>query len=61
MKIVAFVVLLECDACRGKKFVSGGQREYGELVPCVPCNGKGTITGTVDWSLFENLMQKVAR
>lgn len=61
MKIVAFVVRLECETCSGKKTVPGGQREYGELVSCPTCNGKGTVEGHVMYEDFAKLLTGLVR
>ncbi len=56
MKIVAFAVWLECPGCHGAKLVSGGLRQYGEMVPCAQCNAKGAIRGTVSVEDFNKLI-----
>lgn len=59
MKILAFVVRLECGNCNGKKHIPGGQREYGELVPCPLCKGRGTVEGETSFEDFAKLIKGV--
>lgn len=61
MKIRAFVVLVECPDCSGKKNVPGGQREYGELVPCSNCDGTGAVKGHVLYEDFARLLDGMVR
>lgn len=61
MKIVSFVVRIECPGCKGAKQVPGGQREYGELVWCQRCNGDGSILGQVSFDDFAKLIEGVAK
>jgi len=42
-KIVGVVVEVECPHCGGRCRVPGGQREYGETVPCPLCRARGTL------------------
>lgn len=60
MKIVAFVVKLECGNCNGKKSVPGGQREYGELIDCPLCKGTGLVDGHVRFEDFAKLIHGLA-
>lgn len=59
MEIVAFVVRARCEACGGKRRVPGGQVEYGEVVPCASCKGKGHVESFVPYSAFETLMHRI--
>ncbi len=61
MKIRAFVVLVECEVCQGKKLVPGGQREYGELIHCAACGGTGTVKGHVLYEDFARLLDGLVR
>lgn len=58
MKILDFVVRVECDDCAGKGHVHGGQREHGELVSCAVCGGHGWRNGVVSFEEFAKLIRK---
>lgn len=60
MKILAFVVRVECDHCGGKKSIPGGQREYGEVVPCPRCGGKGHVEGFTTYEDFAKLIAGIS-
>ena len=60
MKIVSLVVRIHCINCDGKGSVPGGQREYGELVECPVCSGRGTVAGEVAFEDFEKLIRGIA-
>lgn len=60
MKIVSFVVRVECENCQGKKLVPGGQREYGELTACPVCQGRGTMEGYTSYEDFATLIHRIA-
>ena len=60
MRIVSFVIRFECGHCQGKKTVPGGQREYGEVIPCPVCNGRGTVEAALPFEDFKTLVQKLA-
>jgi len=59
MKILAFVVKIECPSNCDKGRVPGGQREYGELIDCPTCKGKGSIMGESSYEAFEKLIRGV--
>lgn len=61
MKIVSFVVRIECPGCKGAKQVPGSQREYGELVYCHRCDGNGTILGDIPYEDFSRLLDGLVR
>lgn len=57
VKIVGFVVRVECDHCKGKKVaVRWPFREGKKPERCLPCKGLGHVEGTVAWEKFEALM-----
>ncbi len=61
MKIVSFVVRVECPGCKGQKLVPGSRREYGEMVYCARCDGGGTILGDVSYEDFAKLMDGLVK
>lgn len=60
MNIVSVVVMAECDLCKGKGSVPGGQREYGEMVSCMYCGGKKVVPYNLSLEEFKNLVHAIA-
>ncbi|GAC1475538.1 MAG: hypothetical protein PVSMB8_00090 [Vulcanimicrobiaceae bacterium] len=56
MKIVGIMVAEECDRCSGSGRVPGGQREYGEIVGCMICSGRGY---TVERAGFDEVVDAI--
>jgi len=60
VKIVSLVVRLHCINCDAKGSVRGVQQQYGELVECPVCSGRGTVAGEVAFEDFEKLIRGIA-
>lgn len=43
-KITGFIVTVDCDVCQGKGRTPGGQAQYGEVINCPACGGRGWST-----------------
>lgn len=52
MKILSFVVNLECDSCNG----TGKSSLTEEPFACTKCHGKGMIPGTTSYEQFAKLL-----
>ncbi len=48
----------KCSHCKGAGRVPGGQRKYGELVPCGVCNGSGLTPKTITIDRFIDIISK---
>jgi DnaJ-class molecular chaperone len=46
-KITHILTGEECGSCKGRGRVRGGQIEYGELVSCPLCDGKGYLVKAI--------------
>lgn len=57
--ITHVIVERTCFHCHGKGMVPGGQRQYGEVVACQVCNGKGRTPLSISLTDFKTLMAGV--
>ena len=58
MNVIGFVARVTCEACGGKGRVPGGQTEYGELVSCVSCHGRGSRDYEMPLQDFVSMIQE---
>jgi DnaJ-class molecular chaperone len=51
----------ECSICKGRGRVRGGQVEYGELVACPVCDGKGYTVKAISLREIADLLATTPR
>lgn len=58
MSIRGIIVLEDCPLCKGAKRSPGGQREYGETVPCGYCEARGTQQAVLTIDAFFDFLER---
>lgn len=57
-KVMGVVVEVECDFCKGKGRIPGGQIKFGEVVDCPCCQGRKGTRKTISLDQFKRLFGK---